>query len=510
VLYGTDAVSGVIQLFTRSTGGPPRWDASVRSGTYGTLDVAAGLHGGTAGARYGVSVAHHATDGIHSFNSDYRRGTLSGVVRVAPDARTDASVSLHYTDTDAHVPTDGAGRVVDRNAHELRESIGIGVDVGRRITGRAALRLLLAIHSQDGGFDDAADGPADTLGFFAFRSLDRIDRRSADARIDVDLTGSAIVTGGIAVEQQRQRSFNESSSEFGADNGAFEADRTNRAAYAQLIGTAGSLSWQVGARLDDNAAFGTFRTYRGGAAWSIAQDTRLRASLGTGFREPTFFENYSQGFARGNPALEPERTRSWEVGVERRAANGAVTLGATWFDQRFRDLIDFTFATPGPTDPNWFNVAHARSRGLEVEASARLHRTLSADAAWTWLDARVTTPGFDSTALGTFRAGESLLRRPEHTLSAGIAWSPAAAAFMDVRARRIGERADRDFENGARVTLPAHTILDASARMRLLQSSRSELSLGLRVANVLNESYEEVFAYRAPGRTLLLSLHAAF
>ena len=114
----------------------------------------------------------------------------------------------------------------------------------------------------------------------------------------------------------------------------FDERRRNLGWFGQLAGDARSVGWTLGARVDDNEKFGTFGTWRVGSWVALAPSTRLRAAAGTAFKEPSFIEVFSTSFTRGNAALEPERTRSWELGAEH--ALGVATVSATWFDQRFR------------------------------------------------------------------------------------------------------------------------------------------------------------------------------
>src|SRR2546427_1086061 len=132
-------------------------------------------------------------------------------------------------------------------------------------------------------------------------------------------------------------------------------------------------------RLEDNEQFGAHATGRAGAAWRVAAGTRLRLSAGTGFKEPTFYENFATGFVRGNPKLEPEQSISWEVGAEREVAAG-VAAGLTYFDQRFRNLVLYSFTPVGPDSVNYINVARALARGVELTVTASVGggRTLSA------------------------------------------------------------------------------------------------------------------------------------
>ena len=95
----------------------------------------------------------------------------------------------------------------------------------------------------------------------------------------------------------------------------------------------------------------------------------------------------------GNPGLRPERSRSWDVGLEQQV--GLVALSATWFDQRFRDLIQYTFAPPTPTAPNYYNVAAANAYGLELETRAAPLPALDISAHYTYTHTASADSGFD-------------------------------------------------------------------------------------------------------------------
>src|SRR5581483_2093617 len=116
VLYGSDAVTGVVQIFTADGAGPSGLRASVAGGTRGSLRASVGTSGGAAVARYSVRAAHEQTAGILPFNNQYRNDVLSGALRMAPDPRSDLRVAVRWAAGDYHYPTDYSGAVVDHNA----------------------------------------------------------------------------------------------------------------------------------------------------------------------------------------------------------------------------------------------------------------------------------------------------------------------------------------------------------------------------------------------------------
>ena len=506
VLYGTDAVTGVIQVFTRQGEGPMRARIDLEAGSFGTRAVHANVSGGTSAAGYSLGIGRRETDGIHAFNSAYGRTVLNGAVRVGSPGGGDARATLQYSDTDVHVPTDGGGALVDRNAFQFGERYTLGIEAGRPLSDRLDIRLLLASHTTDGGFDDAADGPDDTSGFFSSIGLDHVSRRSADLRANARI-GSAVLTGGALVENQRQRGFADYDSEFGPSHSEINVERTTRAGYLQFVGTAAALAWNMSVRIDDNDAFGTFGTWRAGLRLSPFPSTTLRAVAGRAFREPTFFQNFATGFVVGNPDLRPEAATSWEVGLDQRVAKDRVTLHATWFDQRFTDLIEYSFVSD-PGEPNYFNIAGARARGLEAEIRGQVAEGVSAGANYTWLDAFITDAGFDQSGTGFFVNGAPLLRRPAHTAAGFLTLRARSGNQLAVRATRHGAREDVDYAAGGRALLPAYTVVDVSGNVRVLRrgAGRPGMLVTARISNLLDEDYQAVLGFATPGRGVTLGV----
>jgi vitamin B12 transporter len=513
VLYGTDAVSAVIQVFTRSGSSAPEVSVAATAGNYAVAAVDASVAGGTPSVSYGFHAGRFRTNGIYEFNNDYEHSLVSGIVRLAPTARSRGQFFVRYADDRVHIPTDGSGNVVDRNAFQFAQRLTAGLELARLIGERTEVQLNAAAHITDGGFDDKTDEAGDTLGFFAFRSLDHSARRSVDGRVNLRPTARTVLTVGGLVEQQSEQSFSESLSEFGPSYGTFDVRRATRAAYTQGIGITGPLTWNLGGRVDDSEAFGRFGTYRGGLAVTGPAGVRLRAAAGTAFREPSLFQNYATGFARGNPNLRPERTRSWEVGADCQLTPARLTASATWFDQRFSDLIEFTFTTPSPDDPNFFNVASASARGIESELRWEPSAGLHLAGGYTYVSAVTRQPGFDIGGTGYFRPGDKLLRRPVHSGSTTLGYRSERGSIVG-HALYVGARQDIDFARGQRVTLAGYTTVDVSTwilvRRAVAAGAAARLSVFAKVANALDRRYAGVYGYRAPGRTIQAGMRAEF
>jgi len=514
VVYGSDAVSGVVQVFTRRGAGPARASLVSEAGTFGTTSVDATAAAGTRRLAASGGFQHLGSDGTYPFNSRYSNATASGRVDFAPDSRTDGSVTLRYTDRTYRFPTDGTGAATDSNQVSRGHSTVAGLDAGHRLSSTVQARLALALHAGRDAFDDDPDGPADTAGFaFASTRDARTWRRSADARVIAVPRPGLTLTGGVTLEGEHERQTSMTASNFG-DGATEEADsfahsRSTTAAYVQSsLALARRASLDAGVRLDDNSAFGTFVTGRAGASIELVANLRFRASAGNAFKAPTFSENFaSSPFEVGDPNLKPEHTTSWELGAEQRFLRQRATVSVTWFDQRFRDLIQYSPAAPG--EPTYANLAAASSHGLEFGLGIR-SAIVGVSAQYTWVATRVTDAGASQSPV--FLEGSPLIRRPAHSARLGVEMTaiPRVRAFANLRI--TGRRDDVDFRPfpAERVTLPAVAIVDLAAELDLLRrgAGRPDIALRFQVRNLLDRKYETIVGFPGRHRAFLAGVRA--
>jgi vitamin B12 transporter len=489
VLYGSDAMAGVIQLFTRRGAGVAHGDVSARGGRFGSSDLDASVHGGDGRVSYSLGAARHATNGFQPFNSGFRQGVGSALLGTTLGA-FDASLSARYTDRELHYPTNGSGEVVDSNAVRRDDRLSVGLDAGYRVSPLVTVRATLASHDVHGITDDQPDSPGDVG--YAFTTLDRSRRRSGDVRVELALPADARLTVGAQVERKWQESATRSN--FGDDLPA-PATRRSTGGYAQLlVAPVADATVALGGRYEHNEQFGEFWTYRSAASLRLPAGTRLRTSVGTAFREPTFLETEGSGYVIGNPGLNPEHAFSVDAGIEH--AFGPAILGATWFSNSFRDMIDYKYSA---TEPNYFNVARTRATGVELEGRFELANGIHADAAFTHLATRVVDPGTSAEATATFAPGAKLLRRPARTLDVGAGYRRHGSA-VELRALRVGTREDvyfpPDFAPAQRVSLAPYTRVDLSGEARLVPLQQGGgVAVTVRVENLFDRRYTEAAGY---------------
>ena len=521
VVHGADAVTGVVHVITKRGRGASTTTVEGRVGlmprtplTPGalpedaqSLDVNAEVGGAREALAYSLGLARHETSGLYELNNRHYNNVLSGRIELEPAAGMRLRMSVRYNDVRYNYPTNGGGVVGDLNSNRTEDRTIIGVELERRLAPNVTAALTINSAMNDGVSDDPADSPSDGSNLIQ----DKMRRRGADVRVRWLGTSKASATAGVALELQDFRQTIQSQSSFGPFTSDFHADRNNTGVFGELVLTPTSpLTATIGARVDDNEAFGTFVTERVGVSYRPVAATRVRGTFGTAFREPTFAENFSSGFATGNPDLETERTLSWDLGVDQDVASGRASASVTYFAQRFTNMIDYD-----PSDSCGFsycNVAEATANGVEVELRGRLIDQLWASGGATFLKTNVVEPGFDQTTGGLYRAGESLIRRPEQKFTGELSYRNARLPSLSLRVQSVGKRTDRDFRPfpATPVELSAYTRYDVGAEYPLPMSNRARTVLTLRVENLTDVDYQNVFNFLAPRRTVIVGIRSSF
>lgn len=498
VLYGSDAVAGVVQIVTRS-GADSRASLDVRAGSRETVEARAEV-GGADRARWSAGGSHLATRGLYDFNNRYRSDDASVMIASLATAPLDARVSARFLDATYHFPTTGSGMPTDSNAFTNERRLVLGGGIARRLSTLLVGHLNAGWSRLERASDNSPDSPVDTAGFYS-RSESESNRRLIEGRLDASFARSTVTAGLERVWQQEHSDGTSRFAAFPSSATVFDERRVNSAAFAQVIVTpASTVRATFGGRVDDNDRFGRFGTWRAGAVFLPRPGITARLSAGTAFREPAFAENFSTAFTNGNLQLSPERTRSWEAGVTARPAEW-VRFGAVYFDQHFDNLIQYVGHPFGSPLPNYENLASATARGIELEMEAQ-RSAVFAHASVTALQTRVREAG--TGASGTFVEGEPLLRRPAR--SGGLTLGYRSRHSISLTALYTGRRSDLDFAAfpATPVALDPFTRLDAAGSL-----AAGIAALTLRIENVGDVHYENVHGFRTAGRTIFAGVRIA-
>ncbi|MGH8488001.1 MAG: TonB-dependent receptor plug domain-containing protein, partial [Gammaproteobacteria bacterium] len=346
-LYGSDAITSVIQLFTQRGEGPLAARLGFAGGSFETFEEHAGISGGTDSYGYSLNVGRIDSDGILDINNRYGNTTVASRFDWRPIETLDLTTTVRYNDSRREIPTGNAGdrfEPLDPNGFQERE---------RPIVGPRAIwnpfpwwrhALQLGYYHEDFGFEDPADAGVD---FGSFRSDTTQERLSADYNSSFFLPSFAgiaptVTLGGYGEAESFEQDTLFQLPGFTSSDRADET-RDAGAFYSQMI-----LDWQervtliAGFRLDQASTYGSEVNPRAGLSYRVpGTETKLRASYGTGIKNPTFFENFGRTiFGKGDEGLDPERSESWEVGFDQPLAFGdyRAEVSATYFSSDFEDL----------------------------------------------------------------------------------------------------------------------------------------------------------------------------
>ena len=494
LLYGSDALGGVVNIITRAGHGRPRLTLASSTDTLRSLSADLALAGSGAKTDYSFALFHERTAGISAASSAYAGNTekdgyrdlsLAGRVGFAP--RPGARFTLTVRAARARSELDdfgGPGGDDPNNVQDYGSLLVRGqyrdLARGGRWERTVSLSWLGARRDNVNGFDAAHPDDRDEG---RYRSgLFKLDWQN-----NVFLHPSHTLTAGLEIEEETGRSEYVSESAFGPYASSFPSARAGTAGVYVLD------HWEVGdrffvtagARADRHSRAGAAVTFRIAPAYVIASTgTRLKATVGTGFKSPSLYQLFAPPTSFGpvgNPLLRPERALGWDAGVEQTLAGGRALLGLTWFANAFRDLVDFDYAA------GYVNIGRARTKGLEVMAEARPAAGTRLRASYTRLSARDTD------------AGTELVRRPRDKFSAEAGFRLFGRFELAAEALWVGRRFDRDYSAYpyAIVALPGYVLLDAV----LTAPVGRRFELFFRVDNILDTRYETVWGYGSPGLT---------
>ena len=481
-LYGSDAIGGVINIITKSGEGPLKLTAQAEGGSFDTFNQRVSASGSEDDFHYTLTLDH-----VHAGATPATPASLLLPGEKRHDDFYDgvqASTKLGYDVTDnfdlglvGHYGT-SLGKITG-DAFDPVTFMGFPSPTQTRIAtlqydSRATAHLVLWDGRLDQtvgfGFTDAITSSADPNNGY---SLSKGQRTKFDYQGNVMLVqGETLVLGAETARDSSRPGFS-----FGFPSGPSTGITTN-AGYAELDSDLGNgVHDDAAIRYDDNNRFANKVTYHIAPAWLIGETgTKLKASLGTGFKAPALQELFG-GFG-ANPLLKPETSSGYDVGFEQ-SLWGDVSGGATWFHNDIRNLI-----VNGPAPLFLYgNVGRARAQGVETFIAWKPLDTLSLRADYTYTDAIDA-----STKL-------ALARRPRNRLSLSGDWQALPELSLDATLLVTGPQADIGRESGVTEEIDGYAVLKLAASYKL----SDRWTLFGRIVNATNTDYQSPDGFLKPG-----------
>ena len=506
VLYGSNAISGVIQIFTRRRVGADFANVVASGGSYGARDYQLGGGFGKEAMAITLDASRSKTNGIYSFNNSASNDVYSGLIHFGSAGKAHLDIAGRQMRSVYNFPTDFTGAQIDSSQWTDSRLTVASVDGGFYMGKKVEFRVLAAGTENQSTSQNLPDALRDSS-FIYYVDPSTIKQWSVDARLAIHANASTAITLGGEYDDQQIKSFDSTFSESFTDTSSFAHTRTNTAYYANATGDIGSkFTYDAGIRLTNSDLFGTFTSYRVGAGYVLTPKTLVRGSIGSAFNEPSFFEQYSTGFTTGNPNLKPETGTSWEIGLQQSVSKGKGVMGVTYFSQHFTNMIQYDPGVP-PGDPNYENIAKADASGIEAELRLAISQAWFLDFGYTWLKTKVVNALSSGDPGATLITGDALLRRPSNAGNVGLTYFLAKKLTFNVQGVYVGSRADVNYSTDERVTLPSYLLMNASMMLTLKADAEGRFAaIMARANNVFNHGYEQTVGYAAPGRTLMVGI----
>jgi vitamin B12 transporter len=485
-LYGSDALGGVVSIVTKSGEGPAKFNASLEGGSFDTFNQFASV-GGSDEDLHVFAALQHAHVGAtpvtpqdlllpgEKRNDDFY-DNLTASTRLGYDVADNFDLGFvgRYSDSRSRITGDAFDPATFTSYPSPSQTHVDVLQYESRLTAHLKMggleqTLGLAYGSTVTEDLDPDNGPLPSSG----------DRVKLDWQGDVALGVATLVLGAQTARDMIHVPMS--------------AGITTNAGYAELQSVWGPFAGSISLREDDNSRYGNKLTWRAAPVWTIAATgTRLKASIGTGFKAPSLEQLFQDFPAYGflaNPDLKPETSTGYDVGVEQRLGV-ALSAGATFFHNDIRDLIanNATFTTD-------INIGKAMTQGVESYIVYKPTDTLSLRVDYTYTDA------IDRTA------HRELIRRPRNKASLDADWQALPDVSLDARLLYVGPQIDgnRDFSI-PRLKMPGYTLVDLAASYRL----DSRFTLFGRIENALDTRYQSPDGFLRPGIGAFGGIRASF
>lgn len=504
-LYGSDAMSGVVQIFThRGASRTPELEFEGDGGTFGTSRGSGQLSGLLGAFDYSLGAGYLSTGG-QGPNDNFRDTTLSG------------NLGWRFSDTN-HL------RLAVRNANSYAGQPGQTLLPGEFAPVQNA-HLLDSSENLSWDFSTGAHWQHHLAGTEAYNRVSDLEyspfgptysifnqyNRAGFEGQSSYLFHNGSFTGGYDYEIEN-----------GLPDGPHER-RNNQGGYFEARYQFGRrLSTTVGARAEDNASFGTRVVPRVGASYVLRRGgdfwgaTRLRTSYGSGIKEPTFTQSFENDPCfPGNPDLKPERSTTFNAGMEQALATNRLRVSVDYFHNEFFDIISSTYnSTPTPGCPygtgTFFNTDKARAYGANSSIEAKVTPWLRIAGNYTYDNSRVLEAPNAYLIDPTLEPGNRLFRRPLHSANL-IANAHFHGMNWNLAGYYVGRRTDSDFDSytvsgvcyGPCITSnPSYVRWDMATSFPLHHG----LTATARVENLFNRRYQDAVGYPALGLNYRLGL----
>lgn len=468
-LYGSEAIGGVIQIFTKRGKGVPSFNGSIGASSHNTQRASAGFGGEAVSTSFNVQVSKYKTDGVSAIkpsivatvNPDkdgYDNTSVSGNVSHAFNSDNSLAVSVFQSRGDVQFDSTSSSATGLDTSKSMISKFSVVSDNHLSDSWKSKLQL--------------AQGRDDLQGYLNGVQSYYIKTNNQQLSWQNTLALSSFGSVLLGLENLNQHVM--------SDTAYTQTTRKVNSLFAGYTGDYNAHQVQVNIRQDRYSDFGLATTGLLGYGYAMSGAWRSTASISTAFKAPTFNELYYPVTWGGNPNLQPENSRNAEIGMHYAAEKHR--FDAVYFDNRIRNLIA---GYPSA------NTNQARIDGLELDYNGQFGDTEMKLAA-TWQNPR------------DVQTGQALLRRAKNFASVSIS-QQLGALKMGGEWQHSGEREDNHISTypSQRLELAAYDVVNLTASYVLSR----QFNLNARVDNLFDKDYMLAHGYNSLGRILFVGLN---
>lgn len=472
-LYGSGAISGVINIITKKGRGKPKLYTRTEGGSMDTVRVAAGVNGEFR--RFGYNVDYTFTDGggvfDHEEHSDH---TLSGRFDYSLTDNLNLDLTLRYTDSWRNYNewnTKTFKAYDDPRARRDTYLFFSNIAVNQNLAPWWDYKLAFAYTDDRKYYDDPDDGVLDVTNNVVDRwSKGKYKGKKGHLFWQHNFHIGKIDTVSAGYEYENINGKSVYKSRWGKKKSNRSLHNNSWYINNQILLFDSALSLSCGGRLDDHSAFGDHKTYKLGLAYMFDNfGLKLKTTYGTGFKAPNMFQLYDARY--GNSDLDPEESESWDVGFEQSLFQNRFTLSFTYFHNDFDNLIAYDYSAK-----HYTNRQKAESYGVEVGIKVLPLDDLSISVNYTYTDGEEDDKDLSIT--------------PKDDISANITYTPGRFR-ISADIYYVGDRLAYDYKH----KIDEYTRVDVSSSYLFSKY----FSLFCRIENLFDEDYEAAAGYPAPG-----------
>jgi vitamin B12 transporter len=497
-LYGADAMGGVVNIITKKGTGPFSGTVEGGAGNYETYTGRGWFSGTYSLLDYAGSISHLESAGQFQ-NDRSNKDAINMRLGVSLPWNSSITFSLRWDQNETGLPVKFVSTsvpplpeqpIIDTNNRQISETWVMALAGHTKPFEWWEVDLRGGRYQNKTTFIDLPDR-ADECPFPPCEFPSRIEVGRWEAELVNHFHIGKWSTSSIGLEYRSEDGQAQGSTPFEASS------HTKSAFFQQTFRLWDRLFMSAGFRVEDNSVYGTHWTERGSLSYVIPESgTRIHGGAGSGFRAPTFNDLFFPGFS--DPTLQPETSFSWEAGVDQKLWSNRIRLGLTYFNNKFDNLISFTFIDTPPFVKG-VNIGQARAEGVEFVSAFDILDNLTA-----WLN-------YTYTESENLQTNHPLAREPRDRLNLGLSWRPIPRLelFGDL------QWVSKQFEpavNPPWVWNSGYTVVNAGATYRIFQRYAfiQGVDLWTRIQNLTNENYSEVRGFPALGINALVGLRMTF